>query len=85
MPELSLDDILTPAEAAGFLKVEVKRLMKLIKRGEIPARRIARGDYRLSASAIKKWLDEWQPNTFDPNKRASEIIREINGKKKTGI
>jgi excisionase family DNA binding protein len=65
--------------------MELKRLLRLIKRGEIPARRVARGDYRLSRTAIKKWFDDWQPNTFDPNKRAGQILEGINGKKKTRV
>ena len=85
MAEIVGDEILTPEGAAVFLKMELKRLLRGIKRGEIPARRVGRGDYRLSMTVLKKWLEDWQPNTFDPNKRAGEILGEINGKKKKGI
>ena len=82
---LLIDDVLTPEEAAKLLKMDLGKLMKLIKRGEIPARRVARGDYRLMASVIRKWFEECTPNTFDPNRRAGEILGEMSGKKKTRI
>jgi excisionase family DNA binding protein len=82
MTDFTLEDILTPEEAATLLKIDIKKLKRLIKRGEIPARKVGRGDYRLKGSAIKKWLEDWTPNTFDPNKRAGEILEGIHGKKK---
>jgi len=85
VPDIVLDDILTPVEAASFLKMEVKKLLKLAKCGEIPAKKIARGDWRFKVSEISKWFEDWKPNTFDPNKRAGEIIEEFNGKKKDRI
>lgn len=85
MSEIILNDILTPEEAAKSLKIDVRRLMRRIKRGEIPARQIARGEWRLKASELAKWFADWQPNTFDPNKRAGEIIEALNGKKKDRV
>jgi excisionase family DNA binding protein len=85
MSDITLEDILTPEEAAKFLKIEVPKLMRRIKRGEIPAKQIARGEWRLKVSEISKWFEDWQPNTFDPNKKAGEIIGALNGKKKDRI
>jgi excisionase family DNA binding protein len=85
MSEAILNDILTPEEAAMLLKIELKKLLRLIKRGEIPAKRVGRGDYRLKASVIKDWLEDWTPNTFDPNRKAGEILEGINGKKKKRV
>ena len=82
MHEQLIDDILTPEEAAKFLKIELRQLTRRIKRGEIPAKQVARGKWRLKASEISKWFADWQPNTFDPNKKAGEIIEALNGKKK---
>jgi excisionase family DNA binding protein len=85
MPEIVLDDILTQGEAANFLKMEVNKLLRLAKRGEIPAKKVGRGEWRFKASEISKWFENWQPNTFDPNKKAGEIIEGLNGKKKDRI
>jgi excisionase family DNA binding protein len=85
MPEAILDDILTPVEAAELLKMDSKRLLKLAKRGEIPAKKIGRGDYRFKASLIRDWLENWQGSTYDPNKRAGDIIEAFNGTKKKRI
>ncbi|HWR59403.1 MAG TPA: helix-turn-helix domain-containing protein [Thermodesulfovibrionales bacterium] len=85
MSELTLDDILTPEEAAKFLKMEEKQVLRLAKRGEVPAKKVGRGEWRFKASELSRWFADWTPNTFDPNKRAGKIMAEINGKKKTGI
>ena len=85
MPEILLDDILLPEEVAKKLQVDIKRLMRLVKRGEIPAKKIGKGQWRFKGSEIAKWFEDWQPNTFDPNKKAGEIIEALNGKKKDRI
>jgi excisionase family DNA binding protein len=85
MTEILLDDILLPEEAAKKLHIDVKKLMRLAKRGEIPAKKVGRGEWRFKGSEISKWFEDWQPNTFDPNKRAGEIIKGLNGKKKDRI
>jgi|WetSurMetagenome_2_1015567.scaffolds.fasta_scaffold1048015_2 excisionase family DNA binding protein len=85
MSEIVLDDILTQVEAANVLKMEVKKLIRLVKRGEIPAKKVGRGEWRFKGSEVSKWFEDWQPNTFDPNKKAGEIIEALNGKKKTRI
>ena len=85
MSDAILDDILTPAEAAQLLKMDSKRLLKLARCGEIPAKKIGRGDYRFKASLIRDWLENWQGSTYDPNKRAGEIIGVFNGTKKKRI
>ncbi len=85
MSEVLLDDILLPEQAAEKLKMEVRKLLRLAKRGEIPAKKIARGEWRFKGSEIDKWFADWQPNTFDPNKKAGEIIGALNGKKKDRI
>jgi excisionase family DNA binding protein len=84
MSDFTIEDILTPEEAAKFLKMEVKRLLRLAKRGEVPAKRMGR-EWRFKASELSRWFANWTPDTFDPNRRAGEILAEINGKKKTGI
>lgn len=81
MVETGLNDILTKEETAQLLKTSVKHVINLAKRGVIPAKKLGR-DWRFKASEINKWFSDWQPNTFDPNKVAGEILRGINGKKK---
>ena len=85
MQEQVIDDILTPAEAANVLKMGVSKLVRLAKRGEIPAKKVGRGEWRFKGSEISKWFEAWRPNTFDPNKKAGEIIGALNGKKKDRI
>ena len=84
MSDVVLNDILTADEAAVILKLSVERIKSLAKRGELPAKKVGR-DWRFKASEIVKWFSDWQPNTFDANKRAGEILEGINGKKKTRI
>lgn len=84
MSETVLNDILTAQEVAGMLKLPLKRVVALAKRGELPAKKTGR-DWRFKASVINKWFSDWQPNTFDPNKKAGEILGGINGKKKTRL
>jgi excisionase family DNA binding protein len=84
MADIALDDILTPEEAAGYLKFTVKQLIRLARRGEIPAKRMGR-EWRFKASEIKKWFEDWTPNAFDPNRKAGEILEGIHGKKKKRV
>lgn len=85
MSEFVLDDILMPEQIAEKLKVPVCKVIRLAKRGEIPAKKVGRGEWRFKGSEVSKWFEDWQPNTFDPNKKAGEIIGAINGKKKDRI
>jgi excisionase family DNA binding protein len=85
MSEIVLDDILIPEQVAERLKVPVSKVLRLAKRGEIPAKRVGRGEWRFKGSEIIKWFADWQPSTFDPNRKAGEIIGALNGKKKDRI
>ncbi|OGW33285.1 MAG: hypothetical protein A2X59_06680 [Nitrospirae bacterium GWC2_42_7] len=84
MNDIFIDDILTVEETAKFLKLPVQRVKSLARRGEIPAKKTGK-DWRFKASVISNWFSDWQPNTFDPNKRAGKILERINGKKKTRL
>lgn len=84
MTDFTLEDILTPEEAAAFLRLSVNRIIGLARRGQIPAKKIGK-EWRFKASEIVKWFADWQPNTFDPNRRAGEILEGINGKKKKRV
>ena len=81
MSEASLHDILTADEAAAMLKLPAKRILALARRGELPAKKLGK-EWRFKASEIVKWFSDWQPNTFDPNRKAGEILEALNGKKK---
>ncbi len=84
MPEMLLNDILTAEEAALVLKLPLQRVVSLARRGELPAKKLGK-EWRFKASEIVKWFADWQPNTFDPNRRAGEILQAINGKTKNRI
>ena len=84
MSDVALNDILTADEAAVLLKLPVSRILAIARRGEIPAKKLGK-EWRFKASELNKWFSDWQPNTFDPNKRAGEILEGINGKKKTRV
>ena len=84
MPELLINDILTAQEAAEVLKLPLKRIIVLARRGELPAKKLGK-EWRFKASEIVKWFADWQPNTFDPNRKAGEILQAINGKTKNRI
>jgi len=61
MNEITLDDILLPEQAAEKLKMDLGKLVRLAKRGEIPAKKVGRGEWRFKGSEISKWFEDWQP------------------------
>ncbi len=81
---LTLDDVLTDEEAAKKLRLSVGQLKNAARKGEVPAKKIGR-NWVFKESELARWLADWKPNTFNPNKRAKEILEEINGKKKARI
>lgn len=52
------DELLTPEEVAKILKVEKHFVLQLVKRGEIPARRLGTRTIRLLTSEVQKYLAE---------------------------
>lgn len=84
MIDACLNDILTAQEVAAMLKLPLTRVVALARRGELPAKKLGK-EWRFKASEIVKWFADWQPNTFDPNRKAGEILQAINGKKKDRI
>lgn len=79
-----INDILTAQEVAVMFKLPLPRVIALARRGELPAKKLGK-EWRFKASEIVKWFADWQPNTFDPNRRAGEILQAINGKTKNRI
>lgn len=51
------DDILTVEEAGEYLKVSKYTIWRMIKRGDIPAKKAGRR-WRISRFAILKWLED---------------------------
>lgn len=51
-----LGDVLTAAEAAGFLRVDEAKLIELAESAKVPGRKIG-DDWRFLHSALEKWLD----------------------------
>jgi excisionase family DNA binding protein len=54
MPEL-LEDVLTLAEAAAYLRVPQEELLRLAEQGDVPAQRIG-GEWRFLKRALGHWL-----------------------------
>lgn len=75
----SLDDILTDVEAAKKFKISVKQLLALARRGQVPGIKVGRS-WRFKATELEKLFQDWQPNSYDPNKRAAEIIKKLKEK-----
>lgn len=53
--EIFLKEILTPKEAAQYLSVHVRTIYRLVKRGEIPGRKVG-GSWRFKKDALDDWL-----------------------------
>ena len=51
-----LPAILTPEEAAAFLRVHMNTLLKLLKTGEIPARRVGRA-WRINRADLLRYMN----------------------------
>jgi excisionase family DNA binding protein len=53
-------EVLTPAEAAAFLRVEEEVVVRMAEEGEIPARQVG-GEWRFSREALLGWLARVDP------------------------
>jgi excisionase family DNA binding protein len=49
--------ILTVSEVSGYLRIHPTTLYRLLRRHELPAFKIG-NDWRISAEAMNRWLDE---------------------------
>jgi excisionase family DNA binding protein len=50
-----MKEVLTPKEAAEYLSVHVRTLYRLVKKGEIPGRKVG-GSWRFKKDALDAWL-----------------------------
>ena len=55
VPSESVSDVLTAKEAVALLRISPPTLYELVKRGQVPARRVGR-NYRFSRAALLDWL-----------------------------
>lgn len=53
--EFQVREILTPREAADYLSVHVRTIYRLVKKGDIPGRKIG-GSWRFQKHALDEWL-----------------------------
>ena len=53
---MSQDEILTPSEVAGYLRVTEKTLYSLAQRGDLPGFKVG-GQWRFRRTAIDAWID----------------------------
>jgi excisionase family DNA binding protein len=54
-----MKEILTPREAAEYLSVHVRTIYRLVKKMEIPGRKVG-GSWRFKKEALDEWLSERQ-------------------------
>jgi excisionase family DNA binding protein len=52
----SMPDVMTPAEAAGFLKVSAEDIVAAIEAGDLKARKLGNA-YRISKDALQEFLN----------------------------
>ena len=50
-----MKEIMTPQEAAEYLKLNVRTIYRLAKQGNLPGRKVGRS-WRFSKAALDKWL-----------------------------
>ncbi|OGP97633.1 MAG: hypothetical protein A2Z51_00940 [Deltaproteobacteria bacterium RBG_19FT_COMBO_52_11] len=55
-----MKEILTPREAAEYLSIHVRTIYRLVKKGEIPGRKVG-GSWRFKKDALDEWLS-WKEN-----------------------
>ncbi|MBM4330266.1 MAG: helix-turn-helix domain-containing protein [Deltaproteobacteria bacterium] len=55
-----MKEIMTPQEAAEYLSIHVRTIYRLVKKGEIPGRKVG-GSWRFKKDALDEWLS-WKGN-----------------------
>ena len=66
--EFTMGEILTADETADYLKVNVKTVYRLVKKGEIPGRKVG-GKWRFRKDVLDEWLAVAR-RTFPSNVRS---------------
>lgn len=61
-PEMPMNEVLTVAEVAAFLRVNRSTVYKLIRRGELPAFKVG-SDWRFNRSQIEELFKVHAPDT----------------------
>lgn len=52
----NLDEVLTPKEAAAYMKISQKLLYQLIKSGELKAKKVGKLKFRILKSELNNYL-----------------------------
>jgi len=55
-----MKEIITPHEAAEYLKLNVRTIYRLAKNGDLPGRKVGRS-LRFNKDAVDKWLSVREP------------------------
>jgi len=55
-----MKEIMTPREAAEYLSIHVRTIYRLVKKGDIPGRKVG-GSWRFKKDALDEWLS-WKEN-----------------------
>lgn len=71
-----VDELMTFKEAAEFLKVSNKTLMRLLAEENVPARKIGT-KWRFSKDALLKWLSEGDSRQYAKNASTEEDAEDV--------
>jgi excisionase family DNA binding protein len=50
--------LLVANEVAGILRIDKQRLYELVRTGKIPVIRLGERQYRFSADAVRRWIED---------------------------
>jgi excisionase family DNA binding protein len=58
-----MKEIMTPHEAAEYLKLNVRTIYRLVKNGSLPGHKVGRG-WRFKRDVLDKWLSMRETQSF---------------------
>lgn len=73
VPVSAVEDVMTLAEAAAFLRAPEDEIKKMADAAKLPARQIA-GEWRFLKSALCDWLSEYEPTETKPKSSRDALI-----------
>ncbi len=73
-----MENVLTPREAAEYLKIHVRTIYRLVKNREIPGRKVG-GSWRFKREDLEEWL------SMKENPQMALPLKEKPTKRKMGV
>lgn len=74
----STDEVLTPPEAAKYLRISKAALLQLADQGALPGRKIGK-EWRFLKEALQDWLRRSPPEGVNGTKSSKEVLLELAG------